>query len=497
MTVPFNQIAAALVPLFYAEMDNSAANAFVNNQRALLIGQKLAAGSAAAGVPILVGNLAQAKALFGVGSMLARMYETWRKNDLYGEVWCLPIADNAAGVQQTGTITFTGNATAAGTHNIYIAGQRVQAAVAVGDTPTIQATAFANAITAAVDLPVTATPAAGVVTWTCKWKGATGADIQVGANYRGQAGGETTPGGVTVAFAAGTAGATDPLLSTVISALGDDEFDWIVHPYTDSANLDAIGAELNDVAGRWSWTRQVYGHVYSAKRGSLATLVTFGQARNDPHHTIAPIEPTVPTPCWEFASAFTAQNASSLRIDPARPTQTLVLQGVLPAPVGGRWLFSERQSLLTYGLACCVTRNGAVAIDRAVTTYQKNSFGQADGSYRDSETLFTSAYVLRRLRYRITQKFPRHKLADDGTRFSAGAAIVTPGMVRGELIDEYDALEYEGIVENSKLFAKNLIVERNATDPNRLDVLFPPDYINQLRVFAVLNQFRLQYAGNA
>jgi len=36
-------------------------------------------------------------------------------------------------------------------------------------------------------------------------------------------------------------------------------------------------------------------------------------------------------------------------------------------------------------------------------------------------------------------------------------------------------------------------VERDATNVNRLNVLFPPDYVNQLRVFAVLNQFRLQY----
>ncbi|WP_410498143.1 phage tail sheath subtilisin-like domain-containing protein [Chitinibacter sp. S2-10] len=317
------------------------------------------------------------------------------------------------------------------------------------------------------------------------------------ANYRGVAGGEATPGGVTLAFANTTAGATDPLLASVIPSLGDEEYDWIVHPFTDSANLDAIGAEMNDVTGRWSWTRQIYGHAYSAKRGTLAALVTFGQTRNDQHHTIAPMEPLVPTPVWEFAAAFTAQNAASLRIDPARPTQTLVLQGVLPAPVGARWIFTERQSLLTYGLASCVTRNGMVAIDRAVTTYQKNSFGQADASYRDSETLFTSAYVLRRLRYRVTQEFPRHKLADDGTRFSAGAAIVTPGMARGVLIDEYEVMELEGIVENSELFAKNLIVRRSLTDPNRLDVLFPPDYVNQLRVFALLNQFRLQYAANA
>ena len=57
----------------------------------------------------------------------------------------------------------------------------------------------------------------------------------------------------------------------------------------------------------------------------------------------------------------------------------------------------------------------------------------------------------------------------------------------------YRRLELEGIVENADLFKKYLIVERNASNPNRLDVLFPPDYVNQLRIFAVLNQFRLQY----
>ncbi|HGP1815771.1 TPA: phage tail sheath C-terminal domain-containing protein, partial [Salmonella enterica] len=57
--------------------------------------------------------------------------------------------------------------------------------------------------------------------------------------------------------------------------------------------------------------------------------------------------------------------------------------------------------------------------------------------------------------------------------------------------------EREGIVENFELFQQHLIVERNASNSNRLDVLFPPDYVNQLRVFAVLNQFRLQYSEEA
>ncbi|EPA3132961.1 phage tail sheath C-terminal domain-containing protein, partial [Yersinia enterocolitica] len=69
-----------------------------------------------------------------------------------------------------------------------------------------------------------------------------------------------------------------------------------------------------------------------------------------------------------------------------------------------------------------------------------------------------------------------------------------PNVIKGEMLSIYRQLERAGIVENFELFKQYLIVERNADSPNRLDVLFPPDYVNQLRVFAVLNQFRLQYS---
>jgi hypothetical protein len=48
-------------------------------------------------------------------------------------------------------------------------------------------------------------------------------------------------------------------------------------------------------------------------------------------------------------------------------------------------------------------------------------------------------------------------------------------------------------VENATQYIQHLIVERDPIDPNRVNVLYPPDLINQLRIFAVLNQFRLQY----
>lgn len=498
MPVPFNNIPQDVrVPLFYAEMDNSQANgAGTGVRRALLIGQKLTAGSAAVNQAYIVPTVANARALFGQGSMLARMHEKYRAADTFGEVWCIAATEPAAGASAQGTITLTGNASANGTLNLYIAGQRVQAAALVGDTPTIMATSLVAAIAAKADLPVTASNAAGVITLTSKWKGQTGNDITLFDNFAGSAGGEALPAGVTVAYSAPTlaGGTSNPTLTQVIAAMGDEEYDFIGHPFTDSTSLDALDAEMNDTAGRWAWNRMIYGHVYSAQRGALGALVAAGQLRNGPHHTIAGIDADCPVPSWEYAASYAARNAVFINADPARPTQTGELSGLALPRQGKRFLLTERQSLLSYGIATSYVAGGALRIERAITTYQKNAYGQPDTSYLDSETLHTSAYVLRRLKGIVTSKYGRHKLADDGTRFGPGAAIVTPSVIRGELTSEYKKMEYEGIVENAKAFAANLIVERSTTDPNRVNVLYPPDYINQLRIFALLNQFRLQYS---
>jgi phage tail sheath gpL-like len=496
MAVSFNHIPAGngvRVPLFYAEMDNSQASYFSQPLRSLLIGQKLAAGSAAANVPVLVSTTAQAIDLFGRGSMLARMHAIYRLSDPTGEVWCLPLDDAGAGVQATGTITVTGPATAAGTINLYIAGQKVQVAVAANDTADTVAAAINTAINAATDLPVTSTVLAGVVTLTCRWKGATGNDITVLDSFRGVAGGESLPAGIALAYVAMASGATNPTLTSAITAMGDDAYDFVIHPYTDSTSLDAFATEYGDSSGRWSWSRQVYGHCYSALRGTLSALTTAGALRNDPHHTIAAIDSDCPHPCWEYAAAYGARNAVFIAADPARPTQTGQLTGLLAPRAGKRFIWTERNSLLTYGIATSFVVSGVIQIERAITTYQKNSFNQADPSYLDSETLHTAAYVLRYLSNAITSKYSRHKLANDGTRYGAGNAIVTPSVIRGELLAAYDVLMDLGIVENKDAFAAHLIVERDTLNPNRLNVLFPPDYVNQLRVFAVLNQFRLQY----
>ena len=488
MAVGFAQIPADLkVPLFHVEFDSSQATAGLAQKRALIVGQPTTSVTGLA----LVTSADVASAYYGQGSMLSRMIRAWRANNTFGELWAYPVADNASGVAATSTVTVTGTAAAAGVVSLYIGGVLVSVAVASGDTATNVATAIVAAVTANVRLPVTAANTAGVVTLTARNKGTQGNSIDVRVNLYGARGSEALPAGVAVAIVAMASGATDPALTGLAAALGDEEFEVIVAPYTVTGQINALRDMMDDSTGRWAWSRQIYGHVFAAMKASSADLLTFSSGRNDQHMTVVGYETDNPTSVPEMAAAFAAQAFTSISADAARPLQTLALAGVLPAPVGSRFTKTTHQSLLSAGIAAVYYDPGsAVRILRAVTTYRTNAWGITDRSYLDCETLFTLAEVIRRLRSVITTKFPRSKLASDGTRFGAGQPIVTPKIIKAELVAQYAEMEAAGLVEDAAGFTAATIVERDGTDPSRVNVLYAPNLVNGLRIFAVLAQFR-------
>lgn len=498
MSVGFNTIPSDIrVPLFYAEVDNSQANTAQESLRRLIIAQvNDDADSEDVGRLVLVSRSTQAALIGGQGSMLAAMHKRLRSIDVAGEVWCLPLKVTT-GTASKATVTVTGAATEAGLLYLYVAGKRVRSIVPALASATAVAAALAQAINDDIDLPVTAAAAESVVTLTCKFKGELGNDITLQLNRLGRANGEFTPPGITATVTVMAGGNGTPEMSVALAALGDEPFEFIAQPWTDPTTLDAWKAAMDESSGRWSWSKQLYGHVYSAKRGTLGQLVAAGRVRNDPHISIGGFEKNVPSPVWEVAAQFMARTAVFINADPARPTQTGELGAIQPAGASDRFLIDEAQSLLSNGIATFNYSGGSVRIQRAITTYQRNAYGQADDSYLDSEPLHQSAYVIRFLRTRITSKYGRHKLANDGTAFGPGQAIVTPMVIRGELIAAYGELERMGLVENAEMFKANLIVERDSNNPNRLNVLFPPDLVNQLRVFALLYQFRSQYPDAA
>lgn len=474
-------------PGVVSEIDNSKAVRGPQSvtYRRLLIGQKLTDGLAAANTLIRVTSPAQADTQFGAGSMLAGMVRAAMAIDTYTELLVMPLIDNAAGVAATGTVVFTGPATASGTIELMIAGRRVSVGVVSGDSATAIGAAAAAAITAAADMPVTAAAVTGTLTLTSRHKGDAGNSLDARVNYYA---GQALPAGVGVTVTAFTNGAGNPSLDTALATLGDEWLHTWAIPYTDGASLASIKTELNS---RFAWNREIEAHVFAAARGSQGSLGTLGDSHNSQHLTII-MANDEPMPAYEKAAETMAIAAYYAAIDPARPIQNLAYAWCLPPAAADRFTNEERNLLLFDGIATSkVATDGTMLVERLITTYKTNAAGASDISYLDSETMFTLMFIRHDWRDYVQRKYPRHKLADNGTRYGIGQAVVTPNVMKAEAIAKFREWEDIGLVENIDDFKANLIAERNVSDPNRLDMLLPPDLVNQLRIVANKIQFRL------
>ncbi|WP_048796193.1 MULTISPECIES: phage tail sheath subtilisin-like domain-containing protein [Serratia] len=498
--IPFQNVPSNLrTPLFFAEVDNSQANTATVNQNTLIVGQMLKTGTATADESVICSSSANAKVLCGQGSMLAAMMDVYLQNDSSGTIYLLPVADAATGMTGAeGKLTVTGVPTANGVISLYIAGLRVQVAVVPTDTSAVIGGAIVTAISTNADLPVTAELVTGEegdpiqIKLKAKNLGALGNTLDIRLNYLGASGGEYSPPGVDIAIVKMTGGVGSPDLSAALASLHDTNYDFIVFPYDDTTSLDAVRDFLNDQTGRWSYSQQTYGHAFGATSGTYGVLTSKGEGRNDQHASLMGVNDS-PSPSYAWSAGYAGASAVSLRNDPGRPLQTLVVRGVLAPPMTSRFSLTERNTLLYSGISTfTVQADDSVQIENVITTYQLNGYGQPDDSYLQVETLFLLMFCMRDMRSIVTSKFGRVKLARDGTRFAPGSALVTPSTIKAELIAEYQSLEWQGYVQDSKGFAAGLIVEPNAKNPNRVDVLWDGVLINQLRIFAVLAQFRLQ-----
>ena len=525
MPISFDQIPAQWrMPLFWAEVDPSMAGLPIVRQPALLVGSMIAdptddtiypggseaalpagvkAGDAVPNVPKPIGTQAVADKSYGQGSELALMVQAFLANNFAHELWCLPVPPPPGATAAAAKISVAGAATEAGVIHLYIAGHHIDSIViGTTDTPDSIATIIAARINEDTTLPVVATSTAAEVTVTCKTRGVLGNDITLQLNYYGKIGGEELPPGVTITMpqrlGSGTGavvGAGVPDFDDGIAALGEHEYDFVALPYTDSNTLFDFEQEWGfEDTGRWGWMRQLYGTIFSAKRGTYSDLILFGETRNSGVVSIMGVEMESASPVYEWCAAYCAKAARAFTNDPARPLQTLSLNRIKAAQRDLQFILPELNSLSGVGIATQKTGvDGVTRIMRETTTYQLNLYGFSDDAYELASTMHTLTRLIRNQRHEITSNFPRHKLANDGTRYGVGQKIVTPKVIKAHLISQYRIDEFNGLVEDVQAFKQHLIVERDPNNPNRLNVLYPPDLVNQLRVYAVLVQFRLQY----
>jgi phage tail sheath gpL-like len=451
-----------------------------------MIGQRNAAAPIAAGVPTLVTSLSQAETYFGVDSQIAQMARVWFANNTVTPLTVCALDDNGSGVTASGSIAFTGPATAAGVLSVYIGGQLIQVGVTSGMTAAQLATALYNAVNAVATCPVVATNGtAGTCTLTCNWKGETGNDIDIRLNYSS---GDATPAGIAATVTAMASGATNPAISAAITAIGDVPYNVIINPFTDSTNLGLLKTEMDRRAGP---ILQSDGMVFMAKSATTGSLATFGNAQNSQWFSSMGVY-KMPSPAYEMAAGVAAVAAYYGSIDQARPFQTLPIAGIYAPAISDQFLMTDQDVLLHDGISTYkVDSDGTVRIQRLITMYQTNPAGAVDVSYLDVNTMLTLSYLRYSTRNMILSKYPRHKLADDGIRYNPSQAVVTPKLMKAELIALCSGWVDLGLVEGLDDFKAGLIVERNATDRNRLDILITPNLMNQFMIAGVQIRFIL------
>ena len=484
MGITFNQIPLVVnTPGMFAEFDSSRAARGLPPlpHVALIIGQMLATGSAQASTPVLVDTAESAIQLFGPKSMLAQAVKAYKAVDPLTELWAIPLADAGGGVAATGSITWAGTATEAGEQAFYIGGRRVTTGITVGMTATVLETNLLAALALQTDLPVTVA-------------GNTGTGIDVVAVHKGTAGngiklgvaltpGERILAGFTYTVTQPAAGATDPDFGLAVTAMGEDQYHTIAL-CTDSST--EVAKLITEMESRWNAMRSIDGQLFVSKADTFANLGTLGPTYNSVTLSIVGREVSGLTPLpWEVTARAAAVSASQTQIDPAQAVTGLMLGGA-SAHRGVRFTRAQRDTLLGKGISTVMAASdGRMAAERFITTYQKNAANVPDTAYMDLFTVRTLSALRYTLRVLIGTKFARFKLADDGNE-QPGQPIATPKIVRTEVLAWYKAcLEDRGWVENFETFEKQLIVERDQSDPNRLNMFVPPDCINNFLVGAM------------
>lgn len=488
-TVPFNSIPSGLVaPIMTFEVNSG--GAVETETRIVLVGNATGDGTIPANTPIYAASQEAVDVLCGARSMLRDMYRVARAGAPAERIDIVAVP--AAGVAATWTVTLTTPPAAGGYGVLSIAGREVALTIPAGSTEDDAAADLAAAINGWYDeitratLPVTAAAVDEVVTLTAVHAGAVAGDIDVWVDT-GRA--DNTYVGIAT-VAAGTAGSGVPDTSAAIAAIGDDEATTVISPFGDAANLTRYRAMMGDAAGRWSWMRQVYGHVWTVVTDSVADLVTAGEAMTDDRHVtvLGRIEASGDSaPAWVWVAAYAAVQSVWLHDgvsgNVSRNMSGLRLPFVAPPRSRSKWPgYENRNALLKSRLSTWRIEGGAVVVDKAVTTSKLNALGQIDRTFRDVQALYQTMAALKYFRGRAAIEHGSKALAS--TNPGGNPAISTPTDILATFVHAYTDLVRRGVLEDVDGFVARAKAVRNDGSETRVDILAPLDRVNPLDVLA-------------
>lgn len=449
-------------------------------QRLLLIGT-MKGGTAVAGTIYQVNDPQETDALFGVGTQLAMMcrkaFETCGFLGQGPAIYATGLAEPGGGAAHTQTFTITGPATASGSLVVRIAGRTLNIGVASGDTATTIATALSAAIGALkVFLPLTAAPAAGVVTTTHVVKGVGGNDVVFEVI--------SVPAGVTCVTAQGVAGAGISDETAALAAAAGPDYDVIALENHASADITLA---ISHVATAWGPSEKKWRWVLLAETGSIGTVTPLATAANDRAISVIGCRGCKSLP-GEIAAAAGVALLSKTRPNGNWDGQRLPL---FPPDDANELTNTEIETLLAAGVTPLkpivdpqtrVVQPGVVKIEKFVTTATTVS-SQPFEALRDIAVPRTGAFIARQIDASFAAKFGA-QANPDGVLLDDDAVPKVRDMISNILYTSQDGK----ILKNVDNDIQALVVEPDNSAPGRLNADVPYTVVLGLHQVALVHR---------
>lgn len=418
----------------------------------LLVGMMAGSGgTASVATPYEILRETQGEGLFGAGSMLDFAIKAAFKAHPFVKLSAVAVAE--AGVKGSATVTFVTTATGNTIYRLRIAGVEVAIDITLNDAVATMATNLANAITANTSLPVTASPAAGVVTITAKNGGTTGNGIQLRGAFDANV--TTTATISSSSLASGTGSAS---LTAALAAATGKRYHEVAILIDDST---AGGAGKTSVESESDGEHMHGEFAHQCCNGTLSTATTLGGAINGARNQVFAINTSE---SWSVAIAAAGAAVMSRQEDATKPLNRTVLVGILPPPVEKRWTRTETRSLLDSGVTPLIVLPGEqVAIARAVTTGVTNAASAKDYSTLDI-TIFRGLDDVRdNVGLMFDTNYGASKWADNDPDGQLPSDVATPEKVTRDILDVLRDRQAAGICQQVEALADQIVVQKVGT----------------------------------
>lgn len=456
-----------------------------------------------ADVPVRVFTGVEAGEKFGFGfpaHLAAR--QVLRKSGIV-PVYIFPIEEaGGAVVGSDGGILVAGTSSSSGTIVLYIGGQKVAVTIASGTTPADIATAIVAAITADVNLPITAEVDGGTaeqVNITSKYKGLIANDILFTINLT-EAEKDATPGGVTFTVSAFTNGAGTPAVTDALVQMSDDWYTYVVNTFGPDTTTMAAFATYNEDE-RWDTLVNKFFRAFYGSVDDLATITAITDALTLDRTNGAITSPGAYSLPLEFAALAVGQMAARNQNNPPQPYTGLLLDGLVPSSdITGsdgspQWTYTQRNAAVGAGCSTTILEDGVIKLEDVVMHYHKS--GEDPPAYRWAVDIAKLAEWAYNVDLVFTGDNWRGKILVDDTDIVNNPDARRPRDATAEIFKLADGASFAAILTRPTFTKENTASSIDIANPNRLNITTLIVLSGATRIISLTTNFGFNFGALA